>query len=141
MASEEDGGFGDVGVENPFTYQTYCWISKLSFRHGVFAIWSYPIPLPVKQRPGLLQHLRVHLLLSQALRKGGRVCVNLKTHGIQYPGHQDSHLDGAHTIFRGSCSPSLRRGIILVRLVKGGTRNVKDGKPCRERPKEGPRAD
>jgi hypothetical protein len=22
--SEEDGGFGHVGVENPFTYQTYC---------------------------------------------------------------------------------------------------------------------
>jgi hypothetical protein len=38
---------------------------------------SYPVSLPVKQRLSLLQHLRIHLLLGQAIRKRRRVCMNL----------------------------------------------------------------
>ena len=37
----------------------------------------YPVSLPVEQCSRLLQHLCVHLLLSQAICKGGRVCMNL----------------------------------------------------------------
>jgi hypothetical protein len=71
----------EVLNENQFTYQTCNCVSpffpQISQTARRAANVSYPVPLPVKQRLSLLQHLRVHLLLRQAIRKRRRVCMNL----------------------------------------------------------------
>lgn len=105
-------------------------------------LFSYPVSLPVKQRPGLFQHLGIHLLLCQAIRKGRRVCMNLWWYSVScFPGLAALRC-AYHSFFFLAVLPNFSlRGTNLVRLVGGWNTNVRDGKSCRKPPRSEMRAD